>query len=132
MINQTKRGLLIMRMVVIEYSNGEVACKSMVWDINYYEERYNILTVVNKLRSPYYVKRIFSLGTAGFMMGITNSIVSIVCNSTLQLYSFYKVYINGIKHLWNHYCILHSRKLLVASYNGNHFCSNNILVMEIP
>ena len=26
----------------------------------------------------YYVKRIFSLGTAGFMMGITNSIVTIV------------------------------------------------------
>ncbi len=34
----------------------------------------------------HYVKRIFSLGTAGFMMGITNSIVSIVCNSTLQIY----------------------------------------------
>lgn len=47
-----------MRMVVIEYSNGEIACKSMIWDIKYYEERYNILTVVNKLRSPYYVKRI--------------------------------------------------------------------------
>ena len=34
----------------------------------------------------YYVKRIFSLGTAGFMMGITNSVVTIVCNSTLQTY----------------------------------------------
>lgn len=33
-----------------------------------------------------YVKKIFSLGTAGFMMQITNSIVSIVCNSTLQVY----------------------------------------------
>ena len=34
----------------------------------------------------YYVKKIFSLGTAGFMMAITNSIVTIVCNSTLQTY----------------------------------------------
>lgn len=33
-----------------------------------------------------YVKKIVSLGTAGFMMAITNSIVTIVCNSTLQSY----------------------------------------------
>lgn len=33
-----------------------------------------------------YVQKIFSLGMAGFMMGITNSIVTIVCNSTLQTY----------------------------------------------
>lgn len=33
-----------------------------------------------------YVKKIISLGTAGFMMSVTNSIVSIVCNSTLQTY----------------------------------------------
>lgn len=33
-----------------------------------------------------YVKKIFSLGTAGFMMGVTNSVVTIVCNSTLQIY----------------------------------------------
>ena len=29
---------------------------------------------------------LISLGTAGFMMGITNSVVTIVCNSTLQTY----------------------------------------------
>lgn len=33
-----------------------------------------------------HVKRIFSLGMAGFMMAITNSIVTIVCNATLQKY----------------------------------------------
>lgn len=33
-----------------------------------------------------YVTKIFSLGTAGFMMAITNSIVTIVCNATLQTY----------------------------------------------
>ena len=33
-----------------------------------------------------YVKKIFSLGTAGFMMAMTNSIVTIVCNATLQIY----------------------------------------------
>ena len=33
-----------------------------------------------------YIKKIVSLGMAGFMMAITNSIVSIVCNSTLSYY----------------------------------------------
>jgi len=33
-----------------------------------------------------YVMKIISLGMAGFMMAITNSIVTIVCNSTLQVY----------------------------------------------
>lgn len=33
-----------------------------------------------------YVSKIISLGMAGFMMAITNSIVSIVCNSMLQKY----------------------------------------------
>ncbi|WP_294580099.1 MATE family efflux transporter [uncultured Thomasclavelia sp.] len=33
-----------------------------------------------------YVSQIVSLGTAGFMMAITNSIVSIVCNATLSQY----------------------------------------------
>ena len=33
-----------------------------------------------------YVKKIISLGMAGFMMAITNSVVTIVCNSTLQVY----------------------------------------------
>ena len=33
-----------------------------------------------------YVTKIFSLGMAGFMMAITNSIVTIVCNATLQTY----------------------------------------------
>lgn len=37
------------------------------------------------LRKKYVIK-IFSLGTAGFMMAITNSIVTIVCNATLQTY----------------------------------------------
>ncbi|MFQ7172977.1 MAG: MATE family efflux transporter [Thomasclavelia ramosa] len=33
-----------------------------------------------------YVTKIISLGMAGFMMAITNSIVTIVCNATLQQY----------------------------------------------
>lgn len=33
-----------------------------------------------------HVKKIFALGMAGFMMGLTNSVVTIVCNATLQTY----------------------------------------------
>ena len=33
-----------------------------------------------------HVQKIFALGMAGFMMGITNSVVTIVCNVTLQTY----------------------------------------------
>lgn len=33
-----------------------------------------------------HVQKIFSLGMAGFMMGVTNSTVTIVCNATLQTY----------------------------------------------
>ncbi|MCD8027769.1 MAG: MATE family efflux transporter [Erysipelotrichaceae bacterium] len=61
---------------------------SAIWTFQFLTSKRTIL----KLRIScmklkwHYVKRIFSLGTAGFMMGITNSIVSIVCNSTLQIY----------------------------------------------
>ncbi len=33
-----------------------------------------------------HVQKIFALGMAGFMMGLTNSLVTIVCNATLQTY----------------------------------------------
>lgn len=61
---------------------------SALWTIHFLRSDQTILKLKKECMylNPYYVKRIFSLGTAGFMMGITNSIVSIVCNSTLQLY----------------------------------------------
>ncbi len=61
---------------------------SALWTLQFLTGKKTIL----KLKKKYfklnfkYVKRIFSLGTAGFMMGMTNSIVTIVCNSTLQSY----------------------------------------------
>ena len=61
---------------------------SDLWTLRFLTSDKTILKLNKKCMhlNPYYVKRIFSLGTAGFMMGITNSIVSIVCNSTLQIY----------------------------------------------
>lgn len=47
-----------MRMIVIENKLGEVAVREMVHPLSYYECKYNVLTVVNKLRNPYHVKRI--------------------------------------------------------------------------
>ncbi|MCD7949117.1 MAG: MATE family efflux transporter [Erysipelotrichaceae bacterium] len=61
---------------------------SAIWTFQFLTSKRTILKLklsCMKLRW-HYVKRIFSLGTAGFMMGITNSIVTIVCNSTLQIY----------------------------------------------
>ena len=61
---------------------------SALWTILFLRSDKTILKLKKEYMhlNPYYVKRIFSLGTAGFMMGITNSIVSIVCNSVLQVY----------------------------------------------
>lgn len=61
---------------------------SALWTIKFLTGNKTILKLrKDKMKLNFnYVKRIFSLGTAGFMMGITNSIVSIVCNSTLQTY----------------------------------------------
>ncbi|MCD7809890.1 MAG: MATE family efflux transporter [Erysipelotrichaceae bacterium] len=61
---------------------------SAIWTFQFLTSKRTILKLklsCMKLKW-HYVKRIFSLGTAGFMMGMTNSIVSIVCNSTLQIY----------------------------------------------
>ena len=61
---------------------------SALWTLQFLTSKKTILKLRKKYfrLNMYYVKRIFSLGTAGFMMGITNSIVTIVCNSTLQIY----------------------------------------------
>ncbi len=61
---------------------------SALWTMYFLTGKTTILKLRKKYfkLNPYYVKQIFSLGTAGFMMGITNSIVTIVCNSTLQTY----------------------------------------------
>lgn len=61
---------------------------SALWTLHFLTGKKTILrlkTKMMRLKSDH-VKRIFSLGMAGFMMGMTNSIVSIVCNATLQAY----------------------------------------------
>lgn len=61
---------------------------SAMWTLHFLTGKKTIL----KLKRSYlrlninYVKKIVSLGMAGFMMAITNSIVTIVCNATLQQY----------------------------------------------
>lgn len=61
---------------------------SSIWTLKFLTGKTTILRLrKEKMKLKiYHVKRIFSLGMAGFMMGITNSVVSIVCNSTLQTY----------------------------------------------
>lgn len=61
---------------------------SAVWTLQFLTSQRSILKIKkDKMKlNGFYVKKIFALGTAGFMMGITNSIVTIVCNSTLQFY----------------------------------------------
>ncbi|WP_279155129.1 MATE family efflux transporter [Thomasclavelia cocleata] len=62
------------------------------------------LQIKNMFLKKKYVTKIFSLGTAGFMMAITNSIVTIVCNATLQtccgdLYIVIMTIINSIREV---------------------------------
>lgn len=61
---------------------------SALWTLQFLTSQKSILKIKrDKMKlNGFYVKKIFALGTAGFMMGITNSIVTIVCNSTLQFY----------------------------------------------
>ena len=61
---------------------------SALWTIHFLTSSNTILKLRKKrlrLKRNYIIK-IISLGLAGFMVAITNSIVSIVCNSTLSLY----------------------------------------------
>lgn len=61
---------------------------SALWTI-YFLTGYRTILKIRKEKMKLniiHVKKIFSLGMSGFMMGITNSIVTIVCNSTLQTY----------------------------------------------
>lgn len=61
---------------------------SAIWTLYFLTGQKTILKLklsCMKLQMPY-VKKIISLGTAGFMMALTNSIVTIVCNATLQTY----------------------------------------------
>ncbi len=63
-------------------------CISALWTLKFLTGKQTILRLrKEKMKLNFrHVKRIFSLGTAGLMMGVTNSVVSIVCNSTLQTY----------------------------------------------
>lgn len=61
---------------------------SAFWTIYFLTGNKTILKLrrKNMFLQKKYVTKIFSLGMAGFMMAITNSIVTIVCNATLQTY----------------------------------------------
>lgn len=61
---------------------------SAVWTFQFLTGKRTILRIKKEkmILKKKHVVKIFSLGMAGFMMGITNSIVTIVCNSTLQIY----------------------------------------------
>ena len=61
---------------------------SAMWTLKFLTGKKTILKIKkeNLKLEIGYVKKIVSLGTAGFMMAITNSIVTIVCNATLQVY----------------------------------------------
>lgn len=61
---------------------------SAIWTLYFLTSSKTILKLKkNKMKLKIkYVAEILSLGTAGFMMAITNSVVTIVCNSTLSIY----------------------------------------------
>lgn len=61
---------------------------SAVWTFQFLTGHRTILKIKKEkmILKKKHVVKIFSLGMAGFMMGITNSVVTIVCNSTLQMY----------------------------------------------
>lgn len=61
---------------------------SALWTLQFLTGKQTILRLrKDKLKLQWkYVSKISSLGMAGFMMAITNSIVTIVCNSTLSQY----------------------------------------------
>ena len=61
---------------------------SAIWTLYFLTSSKTILKLKkNKMKLKIkYVTEILSLGTAGFMMAITNSVVTIVCNSTLSIY----------------------------------------------
>jgi len=61
---------------------------SALWTLHFLTGKTTILKIKkeNMKLQKRYVQKIISLGMAGFMMALTNSIVTIVCNSTLQQY----------------------------------------------
>lgn len=61
---------------------------SALWTLHFLTSKKTILKLrIERMRIKIvYIKKIISLGLAGFMVAITNSIVSIVCNSTLSYY----------------------------------------------
>lgn len=61
---------------------------SALWTLRFLTGKKTILKIKKQYLSlkVKYVTKIISLGMAGFMMAITNSIVTIVCNATLQQY----------------------------------------------
>lgn len=61
---------------------------SALWTLHFLTSQKTILKLRKKdmILKTRHVTRIFSLGTAGFMMALTNSIVTIICNKTLQIY----------------------------------------------
>ena len=74
---------------------------SALWTLRFLTGKKTILKIKKQYLSlkVKYVTKIISLGMAGFMMAITNSIVTIVCNATLQQYGAkeYARVLQGIK-----------------------------------
>ncbi|WP_435372898.1 MATE family efflux transporter [Allocoprobacillus halotolerans] len=63
-------------------------CVSALWTLQFLTGRRTILRLKKEklwLKIKH-VQKIFALGMAGFMVGVTNSIVAVVCNATLQTY----------------------------------------------
>lgn len=61
---------------------------SMLWTLYFLRSKRTIvpLTFANYRFDPKLIRSITSLGLAGFMMSLTNSIVTIVCNNVLSIY----------------------------------------------
>lgn len=63
-------------------------CISALWTLQFLTGKKTILKLKKEkmILKIKHVQKIFALGMAGFMMGVTNSVVTIVCNVTLQTY----------------------------------------------
>ena len=79
-------------------------CISATWILLFLTSQNSILKLrLQRMKlKAHYIKQIVSLGMSGFVMSMTNSLVSIVCNSSLQAYDIYvavMTIINSIREL---------------------------------
>ncbi len=79
-------------------------CISTTWILLFLTSQNSILKLrLQRMKlKAHYIKQIVSLGMSRFVMSMTNSLVSIVCNSSLQAYDIYvavMTIINSIREL---------------------------------